>query len=225
MNNHKILIIEDEPSITEVLSAYCINAGFDVKIFDSGAGPIDYIKNNFVDLILLDVMLPDIDGITLCKKIRLFSNIPIIMITAKTEENDRLIGLEIGADDYICKPFSPKEVIARIQVVLRRASNISDEIIRKSSFELDNKKYTVTLKNKNLQLTVVEFKILQCFFKKPNKVFSRQEILDSIYMGFEDISDRSIDTHIKNIRKKIHNVDKTLNPITSIYGVGYKIES
>ena len=144
--------------------------------------------------------------------------------TAKTEENDRLIGLEIGADDYICKPFSPKEVIARIHVVLRRASNISDEVIRRSLFELDSKKYTVTLKNKNLQLTIVEFKILQCFFKKPNKVFTRQEILDSIYMGFEDISDRSVDTHIKNIRKKISAIDKEINLINSIYGVGYKIE-
>lgn len=146
------------------------------------------------------------------------------MITAKTEEIDRLIGLKIGADDYICKPFSPREVIARIEVVLRRASNISNETIRKSCFELDGENYSAKVKDNKLHLTTVEFKILQCFFKKPNKVFSRQEILDSIQVGFEDVSDRSIDTHIKNIRKKIHVIDKNLNPINSIYGVGYKLE-
>ncbi|SFD27241.1 response regulator [Pseudoalteromonas denitrificans] len=223
MIKYHILIVEDEPAIAEVLCAYCTNAGYTVKHLDSGRDVINYLKNNNVDLILLDLMLPDVDGITLCKSTRLFSEIPIIMITAKNEEIDRLIGLEIGADDYICKPFSPREVIARIKVILKRAGNLSKNLIRQSGFELDIEQYSATLNNQNLDLTPIEFKLLERFIKNINKVFSRQEIMDSVYTGFDDVSDRNIDTHVKNIRKKINKISPELNPIASVYGVGYKI--
>ncbi len=224
MIKYHILIVEDEPAIAEVLCAYCIAAGFTIKHLDSGQGVTDYIKNNNVDLVLLDLMLPDIDGVTLCKETRLFSQVPIIMVTAKNEEIDRLIGLEIGADDYICKPFSPREVIARIKVILRRAGSLTNKIIRQSGFELNKEKFSVTLHNQTLDLTPIEFKILERFLAHICRVFSRQEIMDSVYNDFEEVSDRNIDTHIKNIRKKISAVSPTLNPIVSVYGVGYKME-
>jgi len=224
MTKYHILIVEDEPAIAEVLCAYCTNAGFTVKHLDSGRSVLDYIKENNVDLVLLDLMLPDVDGITLCKSTRLFSEVPIIMITAKNEEIDRLIGLEIGADDYICKPFSPREVIARIKVILKRAGNLTSKLIRQSGFELDTEKYSATLNNQDLGLTPIEFKLLERFLKSINKVFSRQEIIDSVYSGFDDVSDRNIDTHVKNIRKKINKIAPSLNPIISVYGIGYKME-
>jgi len=224
MTKYHILIVEDEPAIAEVLCAYCTNAGFTVKHLDSGRSVLDYIKENNVDLVLLDLMLPDVDGITLCKSTRLFSEVPIIMITAKNEEIDRLIGLEIGADDYICKPFSPREVIARIKVILKRAGNLTSKLIRQSGFELDTEKYSATLNNQDLGLTPIEFKLLERFLKSINKVFSRQEIMDSVYSGFDDASDRNIDTHVKNIRKKINKIAPSLNPIISVYGIGYKME-
>jgi len=224
MTKYHILIVEDEAAIAEVLCAYCTNAGFTVKHLDSGRSVLDYIKENNVDLVLLDLMLPDVDGITLCKSTRLFSEVPIIMITAKNEEIDRLIGLEIGADDYICKPFSPREVIARIKVILKRAGNLTSKLIRQSGFELDTEKYSATLNNQDLGLTPIEFKLLERFLKSINKVFSRQEIMDSVYSGFDDVSDRNIDTHVKNIRKKINKIAPSLNPIISVYGIGYKME-
>ncbi|WP_211235809.1 response regulator [Psychromonas aquimarina] len=224
MTKYHILIVEDEPAIAEVLCAYCTAAGYSIKHLSTGQGVLAYIKENNVDLVLLDLMLPDIDGVTLCKETRLFSQVPIIMVTAKNEEIDRLIGLEIGADDYICKPFSPREVIARIKVILRRAGNLSDKIIRQSGFELDMHKFSVTLHNQPLDLTPIEFKILERFLANISRVFSRQEIMDAVYDGFEEISDRNIDTHIKNIRKKIAAVSADLNPIVSVYGVGYKME-
>jgi len=224
MTKYHILIVEDEAAIAEVLCAYCTNAGFTVKHLDSGRSVLDYIKENNVDLVLLDLMLPDVDGITLCKSTRLFSEVPIIMITAKNEEIDRLIGLEIGADDYICKPFSPREVIARIKVILKRSGNLTSKLIRQSGFELDTEKYSATLNNQDLGLTPIEFKLLERFLKSINKVFSRQEIMDSVYSGFDDVSDRNIDTHVKNIRKKINKIAPSLNPIISVYGIGYKME-
>ncbi len=203
MNHISVLIVEDEPAIAEVLCAYCKNAGFQVTHLDSDKYVVNHIKDNKVDLLLLDLMLPDIDGITVCKSIRQFSQVPIIMITAKNEEIDRLIGLETGADDYICKPFSPREVVARIKAILRRIPESTDEIIIKGEFELNVQKYQVILNNKPLNLTPIEFKLLECFLKNSNKVYSRQQIMDLVYCNFDDVCNRNIDTHIKNIRKKL----------------------
>jgi len=234
-SKQKILIVEDEAHIAEVLIAYCHNNGYETHHLSSGGGVIDYIKANPVDLMLLDLMLPDVDGFEICKQLRLFSQLPVIMLTAKAEEIDRLFGLEFGADDYICKPFSPREVIARIKAVLRRFDNnvatqtntqlnTNDHIIEQSGFELDSEKYKVTFRGDFLDLTPIEFKILELFLKNIERVFTRNEIMNQVYLDTVDVSDRNIDTHIKNIRKKINFISSDSNPICSVYGVGYKCE-
>ncbi len=233
MTNQKILIVEDEAHIAEVLIAYCHNNGFSTHHLSSGSGVIDYIKTNPVDLMLLDLMLPDVDGFEVCKQLRLFSQLPVIMVTAKGEEIDRLFGLEFGADDYICKPFSPREVIARIKAVLRRFDNntaeqsnaqLSNHIIERSGFKMELEKYKVTLNGSFLDFTPIEFKILELFLKNVERVYSRDEIMNQVYLDTSDVSDRNIDTHIKNIRKKINIISPNFNPIVSVYGIGYKMD-
>lgn len=222
-NNKKILIVEDEASIAEVLIAYAQKEGYITHHLHSGLGVIEYLKNNNMDLILLDIMLPNIDGITLCKEIRLFAETPIIMVTAKNEEIDRLLGLELGADDYICKPFSPREVMVRIKTVLRRMAPTLENIsIKTSGFEMHPLNHTVTLHSKPIDLTPIEFKILQLFLKNTTRVFNRDQIINNTYLDTKEVSDRNIDTHIKNIRKKISSIQPGTNYISSVYGVGYR---
>ncbi|CAM2992335.1 response regulator [Vibrio rarus] len=230
MNTH-ILIVEDEEYITEVLIAYCQNSGFEVTHLASGAKVVETVKSHTFDLILLDLMLPDMDGIEICKQVRQFSQLPIIMVTAKSEEIDRLIGLELGADDYICKPFSPREVIARIKTVLRRTQVITPNQTAKPStelvlgqFVLKPDEYEARFGGNFLDLTPKEFMLLKILVEHPGRVYSRDDILNALYSDLADVSDRNIDTHIKNIRKKIHAVARTANPIRSVYGVGYKLQ-
>ncbi len=185
---------------------------------NNGNGVIDYIKSNRVDLMLLDLMLPDVNGFDICKQLRVFSSLPVIMVTTKSEEIDKLFGLEFGADDYICKPFNPREVIARIKAVLRRFENNSDDkanetIIQQSGFEIDCARYQVSFKNHLLDLTPIEFKIVELFLNNVERPFSRDEIMNKVYLDTIDVSDRNIDTHIKNIRKKIHQHSSDSNPI------------
>jgi two-component system, OmpR family, response regulator BaeR len=227
MNKQTILIVEDEAHIAEILIAYCKNTGYSVEHLSSGKEVVKFVEDNNIDLILLDLMLPDIDGLEICKKIRSFSEIPIIMITAKGEEIDKLLGLEFGADDYICKPFSPREVMARIKTVLRRASNNnletdSADIIKHSEFEMKINAFEVTFKGQFLDLTPREFLIVRLFLENSGRVFSREEILIYAYSDTFDVSDRNIDTHIKNIRKKISQIAEEADPISSVYGIGYK---
>jgi len=222
MSRKKVLIVEDEINIAEVLIAYCKNEGFIVKHLSNGSGVVDYVKENNIDIMLLDLMLPDMDGLSICKEIRLFSQLPIIMVTAKTEEIDRLFGLEFGADDYICKPFSPREVIARIKAVLRRFNGNSEALIKQSGFTLDADKYKLMLNNTLIELTPIEFKIFELLINNMERVYTRDNILNKVYSDTADVSDRNIDTHIKNIRKKINMVSQECNPISSVYGVGYK---
>ena len=225
MNNKKILIVEDEYSIAEVLIAYCEKEGYITHHINTGLGVIEYVKENKVNLILLDLMLPEIDGINICKRIRVFSQTPIIMVTAKSEEIDRLLGLGLGADDYICKPFSPKEVIARIKAVLRRTGQHETPIIKEFGFIVESDKYIATLNDKLIDFTPIEFKIFELFITNIGRVFTRDDILNRAYQDTKDISDRNIDTHIKNIRKKINLISANSNPISSVYGVGYKFET
>ncbi|AZG75016.1 response regulator [Shewanella livingstonensis] len=228
MKTH-ILIVEDEEYIAEVLIAYCQNSGFEVTHLASGAEVVATVKSQTFDLMLLDLMLPDMDGIEICKQVRQFSQLPIIMVTAKSEEIDRLIGLELGADDYICKPFSPREVIARVKTVLRRTLAIqanpaihSPELVL-GQFVLKPDEYEARFSGCFLDLTPKEFMLLRLLVEHPGRVYSRDDILNALYSDLADVSDRNIDTHIKNIRKKIHAVAPTANPIRSIYGVGYKL--
>jgi len=227
VNKQTILIVEDEASIAEVLIVYCQNNGYLVEHLSSGKDVLRFVQDNRVDLILLDLMLPDIDGLEICKQIRVFSQLPIIMLTAKSEEIDKLLGLEFGADDYICKPFSPREVMARIKTVLRRVTNNAAEnhdrhLIKQFGFEMKTDDYEVTFKGQFLDLTPREFSILKLFLENSGRVFSRDEILNRTYDDISDVSDRNIDTHIKNIRKKISQIAEEEDPIRSVYGIGYK---
>ncbi len=224
MASQKILIVEDEENIAEVLIAYAKQQNYETEHFNSGKGVVSFVKQNAVDLILLDLMLPDVDGTELCKQIRAFSSVPIIMLTAKSEEIDRLQGLEIGADDYICKPFSPKEVIARIKAVLRRTSQPKTNIINHNNFQLHKDDYEARLNDKSIGFTAVEFKIFLLFISHVGRVFTREDIINNVYSDTTDISDRNIDTHIKNIRKKINDIQAGLNPIAAVYSVGYKFK-
>ncbi|NMP81097.1 response regulator [Pseudoalteromonas arctica] len=224
MASQKILIVEDEENIAEVLIAYAKQQNYETEHFNSGKGVVSFVKQNAVDLILLDLMLPDVDGTELCKQIRAFSSVPIIMLTAKSEEIDRLLGLELGADDYICKPFSPKEVIARIKAVLRRTSQPKTNIINHNNFQLHKDDFEARLNGKSIGFTAVEFKIFLLFISHVGRVFTREDIINNVYSDTTDIFDRNIDTHIKNIRKKINNIQAGLNPIAAVYSVGYKFK-
>jgi len=221
MTKANILIVEDEATIANVLTLYCEQEGFRVTHFDRGNDVVNYVKNNSVDLMLLDLMLPGVDGITICREVRNFSDLAIIMITAKVEEIDRLVGLEIGADDYICKPFSPREVIARVKTVMRRIGTLRGTIVQ-SGFTLEPESYKLTLDGSLIELTPIEFKIFELLITNIERIFTRGEILNTVYNDSAEVSDRNIDTHIKKIRQKISAINKHINPIAAVYGVGYK---
>ncbi len=217
-----ILIVEDEPKLASVLADYLRVSGFEPFCLGNGAEVVPWVRKHKPDLILLDLMLPGRDGIEICKDIRSFSSMPIIMVTARIEEIDRLIGLELGADDYICKPFSPREVIARVKAVLRRTRDV--KTIQVEGLVLDEHRYRATLHGHDLKLTAVEFKLLQFLAASPGRIFGRQQLMNNIYSDERFVTDRTIDSHIKKLRRKIENVDPEAKLIHSVYGVGYKFE-
>jgi two-component system, OmpR family, response regulator BaeR len=203
MTHKHILIVEDEQKIASLLKEYLEKAGFRATIAGRGDQAVAQVRKSSPDLMLLDIMLPVMDGMAVCREVRKFSDIPIIMITAKVEEIDRLIGLEIGADDYICKPFSPREVIARVKAVLRR---INPEPVKKNlaigPITIDEASYQARVSCEALELTPNEFKLLQALVSQPGRIFSRDELLSRV-QGYDcDGYDRTIDSHIKNLRKK-----------------------
>ncbi len=223
MAEEHILIVEDEQKIAFLLKDYLEKSSYRASTLDRGDGVIAFVKDKAPDLILLDVMLPGMDGMDVCREIRKFSSVPIIMITARVEEIDRLLGLELGADDYICKPFSPREVVARVKAVLRRATSPSEEhIISAGPFVLNDETRQVSVDGRELRLTPSEFKLLKVMMSHQNRVFSRNDLI-SLVQGYEfEGYDRTIDTHIKNLRKKIAAMLPDREIISSIYGEGYK---
>lgn len=234
MNQHhanKILIVEDEPKIAKLLSDYLAQSGFDCKWLSRGDEVVPWLAENEAALALLDVMLPGIDGFEVCKQIRKTSNLPLIMVTARVEEIDRLIGLEIGADDYVCKPFSPREVVARVKTVLRRTlqppslnlSNLESEELSKKLL-LDSDSLTLSYDHNNCQLTKLEANIFQILFSSPGRIYSREQLMNKIYEDHHVVADRTIDSHVKKLRKKISSVAANEAHIQSVYGTGYKYE-
>lgn len=223
MPHQNILIVEDEKKIVELLRDYLQKAQYKVTFLERGDEVIASVRQNPPDLILLDIMLPGMDGMEVCREIRKFSTVPIIMITARIEEVDRLIGLELGADDYICKPFSPREVVARVKAVLRRVhAEPSGEKIKAGPFLLDAQTHQVTIDGLELELTPSEFGLLKVLMTHPARVFSRNELLNLV-QGYDfEGYDRTIDTHIKNLRKKIAQQLPNVEVISTVYGVGYK---
>lgn len=218
-----ILIVEDEQRLAELHRDYLRQAGYETDWLDDGTEVIEYVRQKEPALVLLDLMLPGKDGLDICKEIRSFSNTPIIMVTARVEEIDRLLGLEFGADDYICKPFSPREVVARVKAVLRRGSSCVGE--KDLVLHLDADRYIATLKDRKLDLTAVEFQLLKILAEKPGWIFNRDQLMEKIYTDQRIVCDRTIDSHIKKLRKKISSVDPSMDIIRSVYGVGYKYET
>jgi two-component system, OmpR family, response regulator BaeR len=220
----QILIIEDEVAIAEIVVDYLKRDGFETEHRVDGGEVQSLITTGRIALILLDVMLPGADGFELCRAIRKVSAIPIIMMTARVEEIDRLIGLELGADDYICKPFSPREVVARVKAVLRRhAPGDSLEQEGNKPLEIDHDSFVLRLYGKKIDLTPSEFKLVAALGAKPGRVWSRSQLLD-VFLGEKDVFDRTIDSHVKNIRKKIAQCFPELDLIQAVYGIGYRLE-
>jgi DNA-binding response OmpR family regulator len=219
----KILIIDDEAKIVEICQDYLKAAGFSVVTSLDGEGGLEKARREKPDLILLDLMLPGIDGLDICRELRKESNTPIIMLTARVEETDKLIGLEIGADDYITKPFSPREMVARVRTVLRRAQGDSTtEVIRAGSLTLDRNRFIVLINEHEISLTPTEFEILATLASQPGRIFSRSQLLMAVRgVAFESY-ERAIDSHIRNLRKKLDADMSNYEWIVTIHGVGYK---
>lgn len=217
-----ILIVEDEVKLATLLKDYLERNGYKSSMVHNGDEVMSWLEKTQSDLILLDLMLPGRDGMDVCKEIRRNSQIPVIMITAKVEEIDRLLGLELGADDYICKPFSPREVVARVKAVLRRSEGA--EKLEDKGLKLDTDTYKATINGNDLDLTAVEFQLLKVLSDQPGRIFSRAVLVDKIYTDGRVVSDRTIDSHIKKLRKKIAVQLPDVELIHSLYAVGYKFE-
>ncbi|MDE1462701.1 response regulator [Spartinivicinus poritis] len=216
-----ILIVEDEVKLAQLLADYLQHAGFNPSMLHEGTEVVAWVKANQPELILLDLMVPGMDGLEICKAIRSFSNVPIIMVTARVDEIDRLLGLELGADDYICKPYSPREVVARVKAVLRRIHPQPNTETTASPLQLDAEQLSATYFNEPVPLTAIEFKLLQILVDKPGRIFNRQQLMERIYEDHRIVSDRTIDSHIKKIRKKLALIHDEQEIIHSVYGAGY----
>jgi two-component system response regulator BaeR len=216
-----ILIVEDEEKLAKIMADYLQQAGYQTSILLDGLDVINTIKTQSIDLVLLDLMLPGKDGLTLCREMREFSDIAIIMLTARVEEIDRLLGLGIGADDYICKPYSPREVVARVKTILRR---ISPPALRSSRIlTLDDDTYQVKVNQQVIELTAIEFNLLKILNTKPGRIYSRAQLIEMVYQDSRIVSERTIDSHIKKLRKKLNTLETDNELVQSVYSVGYKL--
>jgi len=221
MSDARILIVEDEPKIAALLEDYLrATGGYRTRVVDRGDAVLAQFRAEPPDLVLLDLMLPGLDGIEVCKQIRAESRVPIIMVTARVDEIDRLLGLELGADDYICKPFSPREVVARVKAVLRRAGGAPDGAAEQ--LRIDPEKILATYAGQRLSLTPVEFALLKTLAAQPGRVFSRDQLMNEMYSDYRVVSDRAVDTHIKNLRRKLAETGEARELIESVYGLGYR---
>ncbi|KGT90801.1 MULTISPECIES: two-component system response regulator BaeR [Enterobacterales] len=226
-DNHDplILIVEDEPKLAQLMIDYLQASNYRTHHIADGNDVLNYVQHSPPDLMLLDLMLPGRDGLTLCREIRRFSELPIIMVTARTEEIDRLLGLEIGADDYICKPFSPREVVARVKTILRRVKRSPEEAQLASHLLIDEGRFQASWREQQLELTPAEFRLLKTLALEPGKVFSREQLLNHLYDDYRVVTDRTIDSHIKNLRRKLENLDAEQPFIRAVYGMGYRWEA
>jgi two-component system response regulator BaeR len=219
-----VLVVEDDDKIAALLVDYLRAGGYRPERHADGLGVVAAVQRQAPSAIILDLMLPGLDGIEVCKALRRFSSVPILMLTARVDEIDRLLGLELGADDYVCKPCSPREVMARVKALVRRAEGrVAGEPVG-GGFTVDEATQRVRVGEKPLPLTPVEFRLLKTLLEQPGRVFSRDNLLDAIHEDFRDVSDRAVDTHVKNIRRKIAAAAPTLECIHSVYGVGYRFE-
>lgn len=220
----KILVVEDEKKLVAILKGYLEQAGFSVVTASDGEQALAMFRHEKPALVLLDLNLPKLDGLDVCRALRKESNVPIIMVTARVEEADRLIGLELGADDYITKPFSPREVVARVRAVLRRAEGepARTETLVAGDLTLDLAKHSVRLKDREIELTPTEFDLLTVLMQNPGRAFTRLQLLDRVQGEAFEGYERTIDAHIKNLRQKIERDPKNPRYILTVFGVGYK---
>jgi two-component system response regulator BaeR len=218
----RILVVEDNPAIAQLLVDYLRVAGFEVQALGDGLKALQAIEQAPPDVLVLDLMLPGLDGLALCRAVRRFCDVPILMVTARVDEVDRLLGLDTGADDYVCKPFSPREVVARVKALLRRAEGRVTTAAK--PWLIDDAALRIAWRGQWLPLTPLEFRMLRLLLSRPGQVFSRAQLLDMVHHDLRDVSDRAIDTHVKNLRRKIEAVEPGCDCISSVYGVGYRFE-
>jgi two-component system response regulator BaeR len=218
----RILVVEDDARIAQLLLDYLRNDGHQAQALADGELALSEIRHAPPDLLILDLMLPGLDGVNLCRAVRQFSAVPILMLTARVDELDRLLGLNSGADDYVCKPFSPREVMARVQALLRRAEGRVAAAPR--PWTVDDAGLRLAWRGQWLQLTPLEFRMLRQLLSQPGRVFSRAQLRDSAHGDLRDVSDRAIDTHVKNLRRKLQAVRAEDDCIASVYGVGYRFD-
>jgi two-component system response regulator BaeR len=216
-----ILIVEDEPALSSLIADYVAAAGWTPRVIADGAAALAAIRARPPTLLVLDLMLPGLDGLSVCRAVRAFSGLPIIMVTAQVQEVDRLLGLDSGADDYVCKPFSPRELVARIRVQLRR---LGPADATPPMVTVDEATRRVRVRGQALELTPTEFDLLAALARRPGVVFSRAALLDIARGDALDVSDRTVDTHIKNLRRKLAELAPDENLIHSVYGAGYRLE-
>jgi two-component system response regulator BaeR len=227
VTNHCILVVEDEPKLAAVLSDYLHAAGFAPRVAKSGPEALAMAATLRPAVVLLDVNLPGLDGIEVCRALRATSPVPVLMLTARTDEGDRILGFETGADDYLCKPYSPREVVARVRALLRRAEGFvpgGDDRRHVGGFALDEAAHRAWWHEEELMLTPVEFRLLRTLVRQPGRVFARAQLLDLIHPDFRNTSDRAIDGHIKNLRRKLQAAVPGHDCVVSVYGVGYRFD-
>ncbi|MDD5757726.1 MAG: response regulator [Desulfobulbaceae bacterium] len=222
--NAKVLIVEDEEKIAVLLQDYLQHAGMDCVCLANGMEVVPWLNANQTDLIILDLMLPGRDGLVICQEIRSFSSVPIIILTARVDMVDRICGLNSGADDYICKPFAPEEVVARAKAVLRRVEPIAVVPSPESGVVLDPDRIMAYVNGHSVALTMVEFNLLQLLITSQGRILSRSQIMEQLYDDRRTVNDRTIDCHIKKLRKKLDDADPTANFVHSVYGVGYRFD-
>ncbi|HEY9105071.1 MAG TPA: response regulator [Roseateles sp.] len=228
MSSELILVVEDEPKLAALVCDYLHAAGFRSERLADGRHALERLRAGPMPAcVLLDVMLPGLDGLEVCRAVRAFSDVPILINSARVEELDRLLGLELGADDYVCKPFSPREVVARVKALLRRAQGRlapTTLVPAAGGFAIDEAGQRILWQEQALTLTPVEFRLLRQLLQHPGRVFERAQLLDLIHEDFRDVSDRVVDSHVKNLRRKLAALDPPQERIASVYGVGYRID-
>ncbi len=218
----RVLIVEDEERLAGLLQDFLRQAGYDTHWLDNGNAVVPWVTANTPDAIMLDLMLPGVDGLSICRELRRHSDIPILITTARVEEIDRLLGLELGADDYICKPYSMREAVARVKTVLRRRS--PGPVPADTPLQFEDDKLRATLLGQTLDLTQIEYQLLRLLARHPGRIYSRDMLMNKIYEDNRVVADRTVDSHVKKLRRKMADVDPDHEYIQSVYGAGYKFE-
>ena len=223
-SQRRILIVDDEPVVRDVMARYLSRDGFEVRTASDGVSALEVYQPGAFDLLLLDVMLPEVDGMEILERVRLVDRVPVIMLTAKVEEGDRILGLEMGADDYVVKPFSPAEVVARVRAVLRRSADRSESVIEAGDLTIDGRSREARLAGESVELTPKEFEILHLLASHPRQVFSRRDLLEELWdFAYEGSSD-TVTVHIRRLREKIERDPAAPRHLVTVWGVGYRFD-